>query len=151
MNLKEIVNLNYKACFVITGGGADAISSLLSIPGASNFILDAQIPYSKKSLELYLERDVKSTCSTIISLELAKIAKKKADFLNDEKKFNLGISCTSALKTNRTREGNDRAHISIITHKKIFYKYIQLKALSRFEQEKETSNSILNFIKETIV
>ena len=53
--LKEIINLNYKASLVIAGGGTSTISSLLLIPGASNFILEAHIPYSKKSLERYLD------------------------------------------------------------------------------------------------
>ena len=70
--------------------------------------------------------------------------------MNHEKKYNIGISCTSALKTNRIRAGSDRAHISIFIHKKIFYKYIRLKTYTRLEQEKEISFYILNFIKETI-
>ena len=103
-----------------------------------------------KSLERYLDCEVKTTCNTIVSIQLARTAKKRADFLNHEKKYNIGISCTSALKTNRIRTGSDRAHISIFIHKKIFYKYIRLKTLTRLEQEKEISFYILNFIKETI-
>ncbi|MEC8753485.1 MAG: hypothetical protein VXX25_02755 [Verrucomicrobiota bacterium] len=148
--LKEIVNLNYKASLVIAGGGTSTISSLLLIPGASNFILEAHIPYSKKSLERYLDCEVKTTCNTLVSIQLARTAKKRADFLNHEKKYNIGISCTSALKTNRIRVGDDRAHISIFINKKIFYKYIRLKTYTRLEQEKEISFYILNFIKETI-
>ena len=84
--LKEIIKLNYKASLVIAGGGTSAISSLLLIPGASNFILEAHIPYSKKSLERYLDCEIKTTCNTLVSIQLAKTAKKRADFLNHEKK-----------------------------------------------------------------
>ena len=76
--LNEIINLNYKASLVITGGGSSTISSLLLIPGASNFILEAHIPYSKKSLERYLDCEVKTTCNTIVSIQLARTAKKKS-------------------------------------------------------------------------
>ena len=90
--LKEIIKLNYKASLVIAGGGTSTISSLLLIPGASNFILEAHIPYSKKSLERYLDCEIKTTCNTLVSIQLAKTAKKRADFLNHEKKYNIGIS-----------------------------------------------------------
>jgi len=47
--IRQIHESKYKITFVSSGGGTNAISSLLKVPGASNTILESYIPYSKKS------------------------------------------------------------------------------------------------------
>ncbi len=53
---KDIAKIHesaYKLVIVSSGGGTNAISSLLKVPGASNTILESYIPYSKKSMDLF--------------------------------------------------------------------------------------------------
>ena len=41
---------------VSSGGGTNAISELLKTPGASKTILETYIPYSMKSMDLYINK-----------------------------------------------------------------------------------------------
>ena len=46
--VKKIHASPYKLTLVSSGGGTNAISELLKVPGASKTILESYIPYSKK-------------------------------------------------------------------------------------------------------
>ena len=56
--IKEIHNSDYKFVIVSSGGGSNAIASLLEVPGASNSVLEAYIPYAKESLDFYLLKNL---------------------------------------------------------------------------------------------
>ena len=49
--IQKIHESKFKLTFVSSGGGTNAISSLLKVPGASNTVLESYIPYSKKSMD----------------------------------------------------------------------------------------------------
>jgi len=147
---QNIINSNYQIVFVITGGGASALSNILTTPGASNIFLEAQIPYNKKTLTEYLNKNVENSCNAITAVNLADIAFKRAINITNKKKLILGVSCTAALKTLRKRKGKDRAHIAVHSHKCKFYKYISLNQQTRENQETILSNSIIYYINECI-
>ena len=54
--IQEIHKTNYKFVIVASGGGSIAISDLLSVPGASNTVLETYTPYARESLAYYLLR-----------------------------------------------------------------------------------------------
>jgi len=147
---QNIINSNYQIVFVTTGGGASALSNILTTPGASNIFLEAQIPYNKKTLTEYLNKNVENSCNAITAVNLADIAFKRAINITNKKKLILGVSCTAALKTLRKRKGKDRAHIAVHSHKCKFYKYISLNQQTRENQEITLSNSIIYYINECI-
>ena len=149
-SIQNIINSNYQIVFVITGGGSSALSNILNIPGASNIFLEAQIPYNKKTLIEYLNKNVVKSCNAITAVNLADIAFKRAINITNKKKLILGVSCTAALKTLRKRKGKDRAHLAIHSQNCKFYKYIYLNQLTREDQETSLSNSIINYIDECI-
>ena len=45
--IKKIHESKYKITYISSGGGTNAISSLLKVPGASNTVLESYVPYSK--------------------------------------------------------------------------------------------------------
>ena len=47
---RNLVECGYKASVIISGGGSSFISNILKFPGASEFVVDAKIPYSKEAL-----------------------------------------------------------------------------------------------------
>ena len=57
--VKSIHDSPFKLTYVSSGGGTNAISSLLEVPGASNTILESYIPYSKESMNTFLNKEVK--------------------------------------------------------------------------------------------
>ena len=61
--VKKIHSSSFKLTFVSSGGGTNAISSLLKVPGASNTILESYIPYSKESMDAFLNKKVDHYCS----------------------------------------------------------------------------------------
>ena len=75
--IRKIHESKYKITFVSSGGGTNAISSLLKVPGASNTILESYIPYSKKSMDLFLNRKPDHYCSLGTCLSMAANAYKK--------------------------------------------------------------------------
>ena len=49
--IQKIHQSPFKVTIVSSGGGTEAISSLLQVPGASNTILESYIPYAKESMD----------------------------------------------------------------------------------------------------
>ena len=149
-NLKYLVTSGCNVAFVVTGGGASLISSILKVPGSSNFLIEAQVPYNQKALGNYLGYDLSSSCNTDSSKKLAEKAYSRALELGENRKILIGVACTAALKTDRPRKGSDRAHIAIHSEKKCFYRRIELSGSTRELQEHELSDYFLNYLKECI-
>ena len=55
--INKIHSSPFKLTIVSSGGGTNAISALLKVPGASNTILESYIPYSKESICLLYTSD----------------------------------------------------------------------------------------------
>lgn len=100
---------------VITGAGTSAISALFGVAGASRTVIDAQIPYSVAALDRY----VGSPADQHVSREEAELmaikAQRNAVGLTDPDDAHhrlIGLSCTAAIATDRSRRGENRAHIA---------------------------------------
>ena len=89
----------YKLVCVSSGGGTDAISKLLKVPGASNTIIESYIPYSKKSMDLYLNKKPDYYCSLQTSLSMCGNAYNKCANIVKDSNISIGISITASLKT----------------------------------------------------
>ncbi len=149
--IERILNSGYRAVFVITGGGSDALNALLSTPGASRFIADAQIPYSPEALFSYLGEEVEQSCSLQTAQKLAEVAFKKA-IQNPESRipYPVSVSCTAALQTDRERRGDDRAFICIKTAEAEKVYALYLSKASRAEQEQRLSDWLLVLIAQAV-
>ena len=117
---KTISNIHeskFKFVIVSSGGGSNAIGSLLKVPGASNSILEAYIPYAKESLDFYLMKKPESYCSLDTTTRMAaraySAAKKIDQQTNIEQLFGIAISAT--LSTNYEKKGDHRFHIAVQT------------------------------------
>lgn len=148
--INELIKSNYKAVFVITGGGVSALSSILKTPGASAFVLECQIPYSKDALNSFLEESLDKTCTPQVSNQLALKAYHRAQNYSHESDLVMGIACTAALQTNRIRKGKDCAHLSLYFKNHSFSRCINLSHDSRENQEDILCYTLLNYIKECI-
>ena len=120
MQKKTISNIHeseFKFVIVSSGGGSNAIGSLLKVPGASNSILEAYIPYAKESLDFYLMKKPESYCSLDTTTRMAAraySAAKKIDQQTNIKKL-FGIAISATLSTNYEKKGNHRFHIAVQT------------------------------------
>ena len=104
-----------KACMVITGAGTSAVSALFAVAGASRTVIDVQVPYSRSALDAYVGIDPGQHVSRIEAAIMATRAYERAVALSDPDGAGgtlIGLSCTAAIATDRTRRGENRAHIA---------------------------------------
>ena len=113
--VKKIHNSPYKLTFVSSGGGTNAISSFLEVPGASNTILESYIPYSKESMDKFLNRQPDHYCSLETCLSMAANAYKKSKEINNvsKSKHLLGVAITANLKTTYEKKGEHKFFIVV--------------------------------------
>ena len=50
ISVSEIHDTPQRGVFYVTGGGSLFVSDLLTVPGASNTVLEAQVPYAPEAL-----------------------------------------------------------------------------------------------------
>ncbi|MGA1762653.1 MAG: cytidylyltransferase [Gammaproteobacteria bacterium] len=150
--IQEIHSSNYRFVIVASGGGSIAISDLLSVPGASNTVLETYTPYARESLAYYLLRQPDQYCSLDTTLSMAAkafSAAKKIDPKSSKNKL-LGIGVTASLKTNQPKKGNHRFYIAIQTqdYSKTIACNLTKDARSRLEEEKVISDVLIQLIRE---
>lgn len=126
---------------------------LLTHPGASRFVLEAQVPYSPEAMFDYLGEKLDQFCSAEAAAIMAGRALERALVfsLSSDTGFPiLGIACTAALQTSRKRKGSDRAFICLKSRKREIVKGLELSPGSRIEQEGKVSDALLDMIAEFV-
>ena len=151
--IEAIQSSGYKAAIVVSGGGSSAVHALLVHPGASRFVLEAQVPYSPESMFDYLGEKPEHFCSAETAAVMAERAFERALVFSLSSNADspiLGISCTAALQTNRERKGNDRAFICLKSRNEEIVRELELASGSRSGQDGEVSTALLNLIAEFV-
>ena len=148
--IKKIHSSPYRFVLVSSGGGTNAISEILKVPGASKSVLEAYVPYAKESLDYYLLKQPDHYCSIETTLSMAAkaySAAKKID-LNTNPKNLLGIAVTASLATNYSKKGEHKFYIAIQTYKySSSFSYTFIKGeLTREEEEQIVTDNIINAI-----
>ncbi len=163
--IERILDSGYKAVLVTTGGGSSALNALLTTPGASRFVADAQIPYSPEALERFLGEKPEQSVSPAAARKLADVAfansppsegcpTSRAVAVRRRKggvgSRRIGIACSAALQTNRERRGADRAFICIKTKQAEKLYALHFSKTSREEQEALLSDWLLVLIAQAV-
>jgi hypothetical protein len=124
----------WQGVFYLTGGGSLLLSELLTTPGASNTVLEAQVPYAEAALAGLLGRRPDQACSAPTARALAMAAFERARALASAAAEPpapgrlFGCSCTASLATGRTKRGQHRAHVAIQTHTLTYEAYATFDA-----------------------
>ena len=129
-----------QAAIAVTGGGSLAISDLLSVPGASAFLLEARVPYAPAALTEWLGREPEQCCSRETALAMAVVAWQRASKLSDKRDNVVGVGCTAALASNRPKRGEHRAWIA--THTKNSTRLVGL-TLAKGERERVSEERLV--------
>ena len=117
--IQKIHSSPFRFVLVSSGGGTNAISEILKVPGASKSVLEAYVPYAKESLDYYLLKQPDHYCSLGTTLSMAAkaySAAKKIDPQTNPKNL-LGIAVTASLATNYSKKGEHKFFIAIQTYK----------------------------------
>ncbi|MYD46762.1 MAG: hypothetical protein F4W92_10450 [Gammaproteobacteria bacterium] len=114
MKVADLHSSDWAGVCYLTGGGSLLLSQLLSVPGASNTILDAQVPYSYEALAQLLGNKPEQACSETTARNLAMNAFINAQQLRSEDRL-FGLGITANLSTNRKKRGAIRAFVALQT------------------------------------
>ena len=123
-----------QAVVVVTGGGAQSISRLLTVPGASRTVLEVLVPYSERALTDFLGERPHQVVSVETAEAMSRQAHRRALELAEADVPLVGIGCTAAIATDRPKRGPHRVHVarctadSVITYSLEFTKGLRDRA-----------------------
>lgn len=138
----------------IAGGGSGVIPRLLTRPGASRTVLEAQVPYGRRALTELLGSEPGSRCSAETSRELAQAMYARALRLRETSQLPvLGLGATAALVTDRERKGSHRVHVAVVDGFQCWEAAVHLRknARTRAEEEAVAEHAILRALAEAMV
>jgi len=122
--IRQIHRSPWKLMATVSGGGSEAISSLLAVPGASDTVLEAMIPYAVNSLADFLKFRPAKYCSSSTAKAMAMRSFLRARRLNgmgksknQDESHLIGLGCSASLRSQRPKRGDHRVHIAIQTAK----------------------------------
>ena len=104
-----------QAVIAVSGGGSLAISDLLTVPGASAFLLEASVPYASNALTQWLGRKPENFCARETALAMAAVAFQKGRQLGGDADKLVGVGCTASLVSNLPKLGEHRVWITTQT------------------------------------
>lgn len=120
--IRQLHRSPWRMTAVVTGGGSEALSQLLSVPGASDTVLEAIIPYSAASLEDFLHFKPTHYCSRATAQAMAMRSFFRARELQSrisptdiDDMHLVGIGCSASLRSLRPKKGEHRVHIAVQT------------------------------------
>lgn len=144
----------YRGVFVVTGGGSGLLSALLSVPGASRTVLDAEVPYSPNALRSFLGRLPEHCCAEQTARQMAVVAWQRALRFSDELDFStlFGFSLTATLATDRPHRGEHRAFAAFHTARqtRAYSLVLQKGLLTREEEEARVTGWALSVLAECL-
>ncbi|KAK9917941.1 hypothetical protein WJX75_009936 [Coccomyxa subellipsoidea] len=112
--VRQIHDTPAKAVFYVAGGGAQVLTWLLSVPGASKTVLEARIPYGGgKSMAEILAKEPQTYACTLTAVDMARAAYRQAAHLSEFGVPILGVSCTCALATDRVKKGDHKVYVAV--------------------------------------
>lgn len=149
--LSAIHSSGRQAVIAVTGGGSLAISDLLSVPGASAFLLEARVPYAMPALTEWLGRAPEKSCSRETALAMSVVAYQRARQWSTDPEMAIGVGCTAALVSDRPKRGAHRAWIATQTANatRLMEFTLSKEARVRADEERLVADALLRLLCET--
>jgi nicotinic acid mononucleotide adenylyltransferase/nicotinamide mononucleotide (NMN) deamidase PncC len=118
-----LAGVGARLVIVSSGGGAEAISRLVSTPGASAVVLEGVVPYARAAVDELLGCPQESYCSARTARRLAVAAWERAVTLQEAggvepgeaRRRAVGAAVTAGLRTTRPRRGEHRVIVAVQT------------------------------------
>ncbi|XP_058184705.1 uncharacterized protein LOC131302100 [Rhododendron vialii] len=133
-----------QAVLHLSGGASQALGMLMSVPGASNTVLECLIPYSRMSMIQLLGKVPNQFVSRQTAEEMALVAYNRALKISKPGSPVLGVGFTGSLATSRPKLGDHRFHLSTRTSNRLWISTVTLaKGLRNREQEERVSSHVL--------
>ena len=138
--IKQIQDSKIQLCISFSGAGFQFLNDILKLEGASKCLLNADIPYSKESLnqnfQIYEPFITRDNTKKLAMSSLNKFSK------NNSTNLIISIGCTGSLKTYYKKKGDEKAWIYFLTSDKQeycfyleFYRDIEKPLTREFQDE----------------
>ena len=124
--VSNLHSASMKIVLAVTGGGAACIYDLLTVPGASQTVLEVVVPYSSSALKELLGKSSNQSVSLETAREMASVCRERAQILDPGNIQVAGVACTAALTTNRSRRGDNQAWVVVSTHEANYEFHLEL-------------------------
>ena len=96
----------------VAGAGGQALSWLLGVPGASRTVLEAIVPYGRRSIAEFLGYRPRVYVSPQMANGMAEAAYIRAIHLRESKSPVVGLACTATIATDRPKRGEHRCCVA---------------------------------------
>jgi len=148
--IAEIHKAPHKVVISVCGGGASAIGRLLALPGASQTVLEAVVPYSAPALADWLGGPPDQACSAQTARFMAMAGFLRACRLREPNVPVAGVACTASLATDRPKRGDHRAHFAVQTEALTATRSVRFEKgrRSRAEEERVTTAMVVQAVAE---
>ncbi len=148
--VQQIHSSQAQVVLTLSGGGSRAISELLEVPGGSQTLLEAIVPYSAESLIRLIGSRPDQFCSSRTARAMAMAAFRRACGYSGPSSHMAGVGCTAGLVTDLPRKGGHRVHVALQTAISTTTWALELhKGLrNRVEEEELVWRLVLNVVAE---
>ncbi len=141
----------------VTGGGSLAIAKLLQVPGASQTVLEAVVPYSEAAMIALLRGRPDQFCAEPTGRAMAMAAYWRAcHYARVHSPLEpapaspavAGVACTASLASDRPKRGPHRIHVAIQTADATVSRSVELikGRRTREEEEQVAARLVLNAV-----
>ena len=118
-HLVELIHASPKlAVIAVAGAGSQALAWLLGVPGASRTVLEAIVPYGRRSMAEFLGHEPLKGGTPIqyvspeMAIEMAESAYRKALRMREAQETVVGLACTATIATDRPKRGEHRCCVA---------------------------------------
>lgn len=140
----------WQGVIYLTGGGSPLLADLLTVPGASNTVLEVSVPYAEQALHELLGSAPEQAASEQTGRALAMRAYQRAAALGTDHAFGLGV--TASLSSSSTKRGQTRAYWAIQTAtQSASYQLMLDNADSRAKQEQQLNQALWQSIEHSLL
>ena len=149
-----------RLALVATGGGALAVSHLVTTPGSSGVVLQAEIPYARAAVDRLLGGPQEAYCSSRTARRLAVAAWQRGLDLERGSPDSaaagrrvVGVAVTGSLRTSRPKRGGHRICVAVQTLDATETAEIELEkdARSRSEEELVAAAAVFDVVARSVL
>lgn len=146
--IEKIQSSDIDICVNISGCGFQFLNNILKISGASKFLLNAEIPYSKLILEEFYK--IKSPYVTEENAKKLSLTSLNKFIKVKNNNILVSVGCIGTIKTYYDKKGSEKIYIYIISSNKKEYSFeMNFKKdsnVSREEQDEKINILILTLL-----
>ncbi|MDA0263985.1 MAG: hypothetical protein O3A93_07210 [Chloroflexi bacterium] len=143
-HIEKIHATPHKAVLAVSGAGTQAVAWLLGVAGASRTILEALVPYGRRSMIAFLGFEPEQSASAQTAKDMARAAFRKAKSQLEDDSPPVGLACAATIATDRPKRGEHRAFVSAWDqHSNILYSLQLHKGLRDRAGEEELVSRLL--------